>query len=172
MTAISAALAVLRQLWHKAQSGTRQLALIAGEPGIGKTRLAEELATIAHDDGGLVLFGRCDDDAVVPLQPFVELLRTLTAGNTVRPDQLPVSLVRLLPELDSVRDVDNNAGTDPANQYQGTLRPVTSHDASLVLVRAGLGKVAAFFDRNTFFNPNGVGTDITQFDNRQLAILA
>jgi KaiC/GvpD/RAD55 family RecA-like ATPase len=33
--------------------------LVAGEPGIGKTRLAEELATQATARGALVLWGRC-----------------------------------------------------------------------------------------------------------------
>ncbi|MEY2432243.1 MAG: hypothetical protein QOC92_1968 [Acidimicrobiaceae bacterium] len=97
-------LAGLRQLWHKAQGGTRQLALIGGEPGIGKTRLAEELAVIAHRDGALVLFGGCDDDAVVPLQPFVEILRALIADGAVEVDHLSRDLVHLLPELDISRD--------------------------------------------------------------------
>jgi hypothetical protein len=47
---------------------------------------------------------------------------------------------------------------------------VNGRDASVVLVTAGAGRVAAFFDRNTFFNANGRGTDITKFDNRQLAL--
>ena len=90
----------LRRLWHKAQGGTRQLALIAGEPGIGKTRLAEEIAGAAYEQGAVVLFGGCDDDAVIPLQPFVEILRTLVADDTTPRSQLPRELLRLLPELD------------------------------------------------------------------------
>ena len=93
-------LAQLEQLWHKAQSGSRRLALIAGEPGIGKTRLAERLAELAHRDGATVLFGRCDDDAVVPMQPFVQVLRTLLADDVVTSEQFAPDLVRLLPELD------------------------------------------------------------------------
>jgi hypothetical protein len=64
----------------------------------------------------------------------------------------------------------NNDGIDPQNQFQGSLRDVTEQDAALVLANAGRGRVATFFDRNTFFNANGVGTDITKFDNRQLAL--
>jgi len=78
--------------------------LLAGEPGIGKTRLATELALHAHERGALVLFGGCDEDVAVPYQPFVEALRHLLA---VCPDEVLFEglaerggeLVRLLPEL-------------------------------------------------------------------------
>jgi len=63
---------------------------------------------------------------------------------------------------------DNNP-TSTANHSRGTARPVTSADGSLVLANVGAGRVAAFFDRNTFFNANGAGTDMTKNDNRQLA---
>ncbi|MFN0090938.1 MAG: ATP-binding protein, partial [Acidimicrobiales bacterium] len=47
---------------------------LLGEPGIGKTRLAAELAARAHADGAMVLFGRCSSELNVPYQPFVEAL--------------------------------------------------------------------------------------------------
>lgn len=48
---------------------------LLGEPGIGKTRLAAEIARRAHWDGAVVLFGRCDEDLRVPYQPFLEALQ-------------------------------------------------------------------------------------------------
>jgi DNA-binding SARP family transcriptional activator len=48
---------------------------LTGEPGIGKTRLAAELAVRAHRAGHEVLHGRAGDDATTPGQPFVEALR-------------------------------------------------------------------------------------------------
>jgi len=51
----------------------------------------------------------------------------------------------------------------------GSTRPVTDDDGSLVVVEAGLGRVAGHFDRNTFFNLNGAGTSIHRKDNRQYA---
>src|SRR5207248_6620316 len=52
--------------------------------------------------------------------------------------------------------VRNNDGIDPAAQFEGTLRNATAKDASLVLANAGRGRVAAYFDRNSFFNANGL----------------
>ncbi len=57
-------------------SGGRWLALVSGEAGIGKTRLAGELARHVAAAGGLVLHGRCDDGVAVAFQPFTEALGT------------------------------------------------------------------------------------------------
>ena len=56
------------------RGGERRLVLVCGEPGIGKTRLAAELAHEARDGGATVLYGRCDDEAGVPYQPWREAL--------------------------------------------------------------------------------------------------
>src|SRR5437762_1353068 len=71
-------MAELRSLsdsWGKAISGDRQVVFVSGEPGIGKTRLVSELADQVHSQGGSVLIGRCDEDALIVYQPFVEALR-------------------------------------------------------------------------------------------------
>ncbi|MGA5466087.1 BTAD domain-containing putative transcriptional regulator [Mycobacterium sp. NPDC050041] len=57
-------------------SGTRAV-LVAGEPGVGKTRLAAEWSSRAHAQGAVVLYGRCDEDLGAPYQPFAEALRSL-----------------------------------------------------------------------------------------------
>ncbi|HEV8626960.1 MAG TPA: AAA family ATPase [Acidimicrobiia bacterium] len=94
----------LGQLWKEAAAGERRVALLAGEPGVGKTRLAAELAASAHEEGALVLVGRCDEDLGVPYQPFVEALRHFVdhAPADDLPDRLGRyggELVRLVPEL-------------------------------------------------------------------------
>ena len=63
--------------WQTALAGTANSVLIAGEPGVGKTRLAGEWSRQAHDQGALVIYGRCDEDLGVPYQPFAEALRAL-----------------------------------------------------------------------------------------------
>jgi DNA-binding SARP family transcriptional activator/class 3 adenylate cyclase len=69
-----AQLAQLSAAWERAESGHLQVVLLAGEPGIGKTALAIETAATAASGGAVVLFGRCDEEALVPFQPFVEAL--------------------------------------------------------------------------------------------------
>src|SRR6185436_9942206 len=90
--------------WTKAKDGQRQVVLVSGEPGVGKTRLATEAARAAHADGGTVLFGGCDEDVGLPYRPFVEALRHYVPH---APDDVLVAhvaahhgeLARLVPEL-------------------------------------------------------------------------
>jgi class 3 adenylate cyclase/tetratricopeptide (TPR) repeat protein len=94
----------LSQLWKEVVAGERRLALVAGEPGVGKTRLAAELALRTHDEGAFVLAGRCDEDLGVPYQPFVEALRHFVDGTPVselseRLGRYGGELARLVPEL-------------------------------------------------------------------------
>jgi DNA-binding SARP family transcriptional activator/tetratricopeptide (TPR) repeat protein len=68
------ALSRLRHAWSSASGGQPEVRLIAGEPGIGKTRLAAELAAAVHSDGGAVLYGRAYPEPLTPYQPFAEAL--------------------------------------------------------------------------------------------------
>ncbi|HEY4096222.1 MAG TPA: AAA family ATPase [Baekduia sp.] len=70
-------LAQLEPLLSRAAHGGRQIVLLGGEPGIGKSRLAREVAVGAHARGATVLQGRCDEDLRMPYQPFVEALSHL-----------------------------------------------------------------------------------------------
>jgi class 3 adenylate cyclase len=75
----------LEAAWEAARNGRRRFLLLAGEPGIGKTRLAAEIARLAHRSGGTVLFGRCDERMGVPYQPVVEHLPAGGPGARPRP---------------------------------------------------------------------------------------
>lgn len=80
-----AQLAQLDALWAAVTAGAagpRRLALLSGEPGVGKTRLAAEFARRVHGDGFTVLAGRCDEDLGVPYQPFVEALHHYVEGSS------------------------------------------------------------------------------------------
>ena len=57
-----------------AEDGHRQVALISGEPGIGKTRLATHTALDLHERGAAVLFGRCTEGLEAPHRPWAEAL--------------------------------------------------------------------------------------------------
>ena len=72
--------------------------VLAGEAGVGKTRLAARFAAAAHAGGATVLHGRIDEETVVPYQPFVEALRHYAAHARRRPASAP-DLAPLVPEL-------------------------------------------------------------------------
>jgi DNA-binding SARP family transcriptional activator len=64
-----------------AAAGRGGLFLVSGEPGIGKTRLCEELAACARERGGIVLVGRCWEAGGAPAYwPWVQAIRSLVSG--------------------------------------------------------------------------------------------
>jgi len=112
----------LTQRWKEAQAGEARLVLLGGEPGIGKTRLAAELAHRLHGDGSVVLAGRCDEDLGVPYQPFVDALRHFV--DHAPADELRRGLgryrgelVRLIPDLpDRIADLPAPLRSDPETE--------------------------------------------------------
>ena len=54
-----------------ARSGARQVVLLSGEPGIGKTRLASYAALSANADGFAVCWGSCSEDLAAPYEPWI-----------------------------------------------------------------------------------------------------
>ena len=57
-----------------AADGGREILLVSGEAGLGKTTLVAEAARAAFDDGACVLFGHCEEDLAHPYQFFAEAL--------------------------------------------------------------------------------------------------
>ncbi len=95
---------VLAEAWSTASSGHRVLALVGGEPGVGKTALVGHAARDVHAAGGLVLFGRWDEEVLAPFQGFREALATYAQGcprSILRADLRDhgVVLSRLFPEV-------------------------------------------------------------------------
>jgi class 3 adenylate cyclase/tetratricopeptide (TPR) repeat protein len=104
----------LREIWESVRNSERRTVLVSGEPGIGKTGLSTELALSAHGGGAIVLYGRCDEEAVVSFQPFVEALshyvlnfpvdelREQLGASAAQLARLVPRLVERLPELQSL----------------------------------------------------------------------
>jgi DNA-binding SARP family transcriptional activator len=122
------------------RSTGRRAALVAGEPGIGKTRLVSEFARKAHATGTLVLAGRCDNALDLPYQPFVEALEHLV-------DNAPIELL----ESHVAEHGDSIARLVPALGSRATGKPSRGSDRSepdrYVLFRAIEGLLAAVCER-------------------------
>ncbi|MGH9164135.1 MAG: BTAD domain-containing putative transcriptional regulator [Acidimicrobiales bacterium] len=108
----------LREIRRTAMAGRCQAVLLAGEPGVGKTRTAAEVALAAFADGALVLYGRCDEGFAVPYQPFAEALDWYTT-HAVDPvlGRHPAELTRLQPLLASrVGGLGRPVASDPRSE--------------------------------------------------------
>jgi DNA-binding SARP family transcriptional activator len=110
-----AELAALAGEWDRVQQGERRVVAMAGEPGVGKTRLAAELCAGAHTGGALVLAGRAHEDGLIPYEPFVDALRRYVAEcpDQVLRDQVGAHatvLAALVPELGDRLGADADAG--------------------------------------------------------------
>jgi DNA-binding CsgD family transcriptional regulator/tetratricopeptide (TPR) repeat protein len=96
---------IFRAAFTRLLDGRRQVVLISGEPGIGKTRCAEAIADLAEDQGALVLWGRCREEAgAPPYWPWVQILRAYVDASSL--DEVRLSLgaaandvAALMPEL-------------------------------------------------------------------------
>jgi tetratricopeptide (TPR) repeat protein len=97
----------LRELWQHSREGHGHLVLLSGEPGIGKTRLANEMIVYAQLHGAVVWRGGCYEyEASTPYLPFVEALRAWVHQQPadmlrVQLDALAPELARLAPEIDT-----------------------------------------------------------------------
>jgi DNA-binding CsgD family transcriptional regulator len=101
--------ALLSSAAERARAGHGALILLSGEAGVGKTRLAEELAadaaagsTVAAAATPLVLRGAASSAAVVPHGPLIAVLRAYLRGHPEGLDglgPLRAHLALLLPEL-------------------------------------------------------------------------
>ena len=77
----TAELEALRVRIDAAVAGRGGLALVAGEPGIGKTRIAEEAAQYAWAKTARVLWGECWEGEGAPVfWPWVQVLRSVAAS--------------------------------------------------------------------------------------------
>src|SRR5919204_833733 len=102
----AAEVAQLRAALGRAAAGEPAVVVVAGEAGVGKTRLAAELLHDAAERGAVALSGGCLDvgDGVLAYAPIAEALRQLT--RSLDPDALErvlggarAELARLVPEL-------------------------------------------------------------------------
>jgi class 3 adenylate cyclase/tetratricopeptide (TPR) repeat protein len=88
---------VLDAFKRVAAGGRREVLLVTGEAGLGKTTLLAEAARVAFDEGACVLFGHCEEDLATPYQLFTEALGHLVTH--AREEQLAEHVESWGPEL-------------------------------------------------------------------------
>ncbi|MFQ6026168.1 MAG: helix-turn-helix transcriptional regulator [Dehalococcoidia bacterium] len=110
----------LRKALEDVLSGQGRLVMLAGEPGIGKTRTAEELEIYAAGQGFQVLWGRCyEGEGSPPYWPWIQPLRDYV--QQASPDHLlaqmgpgAADIAEILPELrDKLPDLQPPPSLEP-----------------------------------------------------------
>ncbi|OBB79226.1 hypothetical protein A5760_21070 [Mycobacterium colombiense] len=137
----------LAEVRLKAEAGARQLVLIAGEPGIGKTRLASYVALEAHSEGAIVLYGHCDEELAASYQPWVQALQGLVEHCPIEVLEEHVvdhggELRRLVPELARrISDVPGPQVSDPETERYLLFAAIVG-----LLQRAGAEQLVVLLD--------------------------
>lgn len=98
-------LALVMNHYKAAKEGLARVVLLTGEPGIGKTRLLDEVALWTAQDGAIVLRGNASEAEGMP--PFLPFLEAFGRYIRVTPQEqlrmqvatVPQLLANLLPEL-------------------------------------------------------------------------
>ncbi len=117
----------------EAAAGGGGLAMILGEPGIGKSRLMDELSEQAWRDGAFVLRGGCfEAEWSPPFAPFAEALGAHVA--TARPEELRADMgaaagpiAQLVPAVrEALPDVDDPPPLQPDEERFRLLDSVAS----------------------------------------------
>jgi len=107
-----------RGLWYEATVGKSQILLISGEPGVGKTRLLQEIITQSEVMGAQVLGSVSYAEGGPPYSPFKQILREVLPKASQNgfnlPENVIADLLSLAPEFRAqYPDVLPNPSEDP-----------------------------------------------------------
>ncbi len=112
-----------RLVWKRTLAGEGHILLISGEPGIGKTRLARELASAAEVGRGLALFGECYAEGSAPFAPIEQVLQQVYIEKGWRlPDLSEMVLADLLTVAPVLRTIYPNVPANPPLDPQAEQR--------------------------------------------------
>ena len=139
-------LELLRSSWERAARGEQQIAVVTGEPGVGKTRLVVEFArSIARH--ATVLVGRCDREALVAYAPWVTILQWMirtTPAQALRQHLAAIDagseLAQIVPEISTRIHIGAPGSATPdGRRYRlfeaaSQLLAAASHGAPILLI--------------------------------------
>jgi ATP/maltotriose-dependent transcriptional regulator MalT len=138
----AAELAELSGALEASAAGTPSLALVAGESGVGKSRLASELTRTAREAGARVLSGDCVElgEGELPYAPLVGALRRIARDGDPAFDVLPESqradLATILPGLGGGGSREEGAAAEQVRVFEALLAlfDAMSEEQPLLLV--------------------------------------
>ena len=131
----------------------------------------DRFGLIMHQDRGTYAITRSNGEFLVPTHPIFTGIDEFHGEGVT-----PIRAAPTLPSDVTVTVLARAEGQTRLNEApfgnnrQGPSRASTASDAALLVAEVGAGLVVGHYDRNTFFNQGGVGSDITRFDNQQYAI--
>ncbi len=131
-------LELLDRALHATQNNNGGCLLLAGEAGLGKSRLAAELKQLASAAHFLIMQGNCSEqDIAYPYAPWIDALRTFLAlRNAAEASELlgvyAPELVKLLPELNLLLpSLRPTASLDPAAEKHRLFESIARFTTSL-----------------------------------------
>ena len=122
---------------------------------------------VMNQDQGTYALQRSANDFLEPRHPILDSVESFD-GEGVSPimvtsDPVPGVLTTIVSRAKGNTRINNRYS-------QGSSRAVNASEGALVVAEVGEGRVVGHFDRNTFFNRNGAGTDLHRLDNRTYAL--
>jgi ABC-type transport system substrate-binding protein len=125
--------AELQKRLNAAVSGECQFVMVSGEPGVGKTRLLDEIENLARARKLLVLHGRCiEQDGAFPYQGFCEAIQEYfrqrdaasSSSHRIELGDVAADLVSLFPMLSEISEIRSAAtGDSKLSQLSGSQGP-------------------------------------------------
>ncbi|MBX3084113.1 MAG: tetratricopeptide repeat protein [Anaerolineae bacterium] len=108
---------LLTSALNEALQGSGGAWLIGGESGVGKSRLLNEIATLALIQGALVLRGQGVQEGARPYEIWLDSLRHLAVSTTLGDDEAGI-LKNVVPEIDALldRSVPETPFAEPGEQ--------------------------------------------------------
>lgn len=131
----------------------------------------DRFGLVAHQDQGTYQLSRSAGDFLAPDHPVLSGVDAIdgegvTPIRVENPEAFGVDVTIL-----ALAEGQTRLNEPPfGNNQQGPSRSAGPNDAAVLVGTAGAGRIAGHFDRNTFFNLNGAGTNINRFDNEQYAL--
>ncbi|HEX5166612.1 MAG TPA: tetratricopeptide repeat protein [Thermomicrobiales bacterium] len=126
-------LSLLARAFEEVAGAQGQTLLLAGEAGIGKSRLVSEAKWIALRGGWRIVEGHCfETDRILPYAPLLDLLRTLLVG--LRSEEIEAllgpearDLIKILPELGrKLPGITTAPPLDPAQERRLAIQALTA----------------------------------------------